>query len=109
MVVFFLALFSSFSQAQTKQVTIRYTSHCDHFEACETGKARIEKELGFTKGVKKLSFDPKASTVTVVYNSKKTDEQKIRQAIAKAGYDADEVKADPKGYAKLDECCRKKE
>jgi hypothetical protein len=46
--------------------------------------------------------------VTVTFNSKKTDEQKIRETISKAGYDADDVKADPKGVTKLDDCCKKK-
>lgn len=101
--------FSTPANAQTKEVTVKLGAYCDHFDQCETGKARLEKELMFTKGVKDIKTDSKALTVTVQYNSKKTSEEKIREAIAKAGYDADNVKAEPKGYEKLDDCCKKKE
>jgi periplasmic mercuric ion binding protein len=97
------------AHAQTKEVVIRLGAHCDHFEQCETGKTRLEKELMFAKGVKDIKIDSNTKTVTVQFNAKKTNEQKIREAISKAGYDADDVKADPKGYARLDECCWKKE
>lgn len=90
------------------EVVIRIASHCDHFETCETGKTRLEKELAFTKGVKSFSVDSKTMQVTVKYNPKRTTPEKIREAIARAGYDADDVKADPKGSEKLDECCREK-
>ena len=96
------------ARAQTGEVTIRLGAYCDHFEQCETGKARLEKELMFTKGVKDIKTDSKAKTVTIKFNPKKTSDQKLREAIAKAGYDADDVKADPKGYRKLDDCCKKK-
>ncbi len=49
----------------------------------------------------------KAMTIKVTYNSKKTDLQKIRLAISKLGYDADEVKADAVAYESLDGCCKK--
>jgi copper chaperone CopZ len=102
---FFFAFNAS---AQTKEVTIKLGAYCDHFEQCETGKSRLEKELVFTKGIKDVKTDSQAKTVTVKFNSKKTSEHKIREAISKAGYDADDVKADPKGFAKLDECCKKR-
>ncbi|MBK8362965.1 MAG: hypothetical protein IPL24_04585 [Bacteroidetes bacterium] len=46
-------------------------------------------------------------TIKVTYNSKKTNPEAIRQLISKYGFDADEVKADPVAYSKLDECCKK--
>jgi copper chaperone CopZ len=103
-----LMLFGFRAQAQTKEVTIKIVAHCDHFDVCETGKSRLEKELIFEKGVKRIVTDSENRTVKVTYNPKKTNEQAIRNAIAKAGYDADDVKADPKGIAKLDGCCLKK-
>lgn len=102
-------LFSFTASAQTNEVTIKLGAYCDHFDQCETGKSRLEKELMFTKGITDIKTDSQAKTVTVKFNAKKTSEQKIREAISKVGYDADDVKADPKGYAKLDECCKKKE
>lgn len=68
----------------------------------------MEKELTLTSGVKQVNIDSKAMTVTVKYNPKRTSADKIRKVISEAGYDADDVKAEPKGVEKLDECCRKK-
>lgn len=74
---------------------------------CDMCKETIEKALAFEKGVKKSNVDVAAKTVTVTYNPQKTTPEKIRLAISKAGYDADDVPADPKAVAKLDDCCKK--
>jgi len=108
--ILFIAVFCLFAvaaQAQTKEVVIKLGFDCDHFVECETGQSRLEKHLMYTKGIKVINFSPETGTVKLQFNTKQTTEQKIREAIAKAGYAADDVKADPKGYAKLDPCCRK--
>ena len=74
---------------------------------CEMCKETIEKELAFEKGVKKSTLDVPSKIVTVVYNPDKTTPEKIRKAISNAGYDADEIPANPKSYKKLDACCKK--
>jgi copper chaperone CopZ len=74
---------------------------------CDMCKATIEKYLAFEKGVKRSSLDVPSKVLTVTYNPKKTTPEKIRQAVSKSGYDADDVKADPKAYQKLDDCCKK--
>jgi mercuric ion binding protein len=74
---------------------------------CGSCKATIEKALAFEKGVKKSELDVKTKVVTVTYNPEKTSPEKIRLAISNAGYDADDVKANPKAYKKLDDCCKK--
>lgn len=51
-------------------------------------------------------LDDKAMIFTIYYNAKKTNIQTIREAISKLGYDADDVKADQKGYESLDGCCK---
>lgn len=102
-------LFSSFSKPALSEAIIKTSIYCDHFDACPSGKKRLEQEIVFVKGVKSVSFNTTEMTITVKYNPKKTDIQKIRTAISKAGYDADDVKADPKAAGKLDDCCRKKE
>lgn len=106
-----LAIISSFTSPNGKTETLRVktTTYCDHCMVCETCWARIENELRFTKGVKvaQSTFDEKAMVISVVYDPKKTTPEKIRQAIAKSGFDADDVKADPKGQSKLDTCCKK--
>jgi copper chaperone CopZ len=74
---------------------------------CGMCKDRIETNLSSEKGVKSVSLDTETKIVTVGYNPEKTDPAKIRTAISKIGYDADDVKADPVAYAKLPGCCKK--
>jgi periplasmic mercuric ion binding protein len=76
---------------------------------CSMCKDRIEKGLSSEKGVKSVSVDTDTKIATVSYNPEKTDPAKIRTAISKIGYDADDVKADPVAYAKLPSCCKKSE
>src|SRR4030095_16469775 len=87
--------------AQNAEVKIQTSA------VCEMCKETIEHDLLFEKGVKKVSLDLDTKVVTVVYNSKKTDEEKIRIAITKIGYDADTLPADSTAYAKLPDCCKK--
>ncbi len=74
---------------------------------CGMCKETIEEALAFEKGVKKSNLDGKSQIVTVTYNSKKTTPEKIRLAISNAGYDADDLPANPKAYKKLSACCKK--
>lgn len=74
---------------------------------CGMCKERLEKEIGFTKGVKKATLNKDTKVFTVYYNPKKTNPEIIKQKIAKTGYDADEVKADEKSHDKLPDCCKK--
>ncbi len=76
---------------------------------CEMCKERIEETLAFEKGVKSSELDLDTKIVTVSYSTKKTSPEKIRMAISKAGYDADDVKANPRAYSKLPGCCKKPE
>lgn len=73
---------------------------------CEMCKKKVEKALAF-KGVEKSSVDLKTKIITVSYDPQQTTPEQIKSAISKAGYDADEVKADPKAYKKLNKCCKK--
>ena len=75
---------------------------------CEMCKAKIEKNLALTKGVKSANLNLDDKVVTVEYNSSKTDALAIKKAIAEVGYDADDVPADKAGYDKLSDCCKKK-
>jgi mercuric ion binding protein len=73
---------------------------------CEICKKNIQNALKF-KGVEKSDVDLKTQLVTVTYDPQQTSPEKIKQAISKAGYNADELKANPKAYKKLDKCCKK--
>jgi periplasmic mercuric ion binding protein len=74
---------------------------------CDMCKERIEKYLVFEKGVKEVAVDVEKKTVTVKYNAEKTSPEKIRIAIAKLGYRADNVVADEKAFNSLPACCKK--
>lgn len=76
---------------------------------CGTCKKTLEHDLRFEKGVEAVRLDMDSKVLTLIYNPAKTNPDKLRTAIAKTGYDADEVKADPKAYEKLEECCKKGE
>ncbi|MFN3850149.1 MAG: heavy-metal-associated domain-containing protein [Spirosomataceae bacterium] len=74
---------------------------------CGMCKKRIERDLGVTKGVveSKLNLDDKV--VTITYNPKKTSPDKLKAAISKIGYDADDVMADKNAHDALPDCCKK--
>jgi periplasmic mercuric ion binding protein len=74
---------------------------------CGMCKDRIETGLSSEKGVKSVSLDTDTKIVTVGYDPEKTNPDKIRTAISKIGYDADNVKADAVAYEKLPGCCKK--
>jgi copper chaperone CopZ len=74
---------------------------------CEKCKQNIEKALSYEKGINKSTLDLTTKNVIVTYNPKKTNPEKIKKAINKAGYDADESPADPKAYENLSACCKK--
>jgi len=74
---------------------------------CGMCKERIETNIAFEKGVKSVVLDDKTKIVTITYKTEKTSPDKLREAISKLGYDADDVEADPKAYAKLPTCCKK--
>jgi cation transport ATPase len=86
---------------ETKEITIKSSVVCD---MC---KERVENDMAFEKGVKAVSVNLKTKEVTVTYRADKTDPDKLRKAVSKIGYDADDVEADPKAYAKLPACCKK--
>ena len=74
---------------------------------CGSCKATIEKAVNGVEGVKSASLDLKTKTVTVTYNAEKTTVDQIKNAIVNAGYDADELTANPDAYDHLDGCCKK--
>jgi hypothetical protein len=45
----------------------------------------------------------------VTFVAERTNVENIKAAIANAGYDADDVKADAEAYKKLPKCCKKTE
>lgn len=108
--LFFIALSPVFSQnKKTETIIVKTNIHCDHCKQCESCGGRFEREIPFIRGVKDFSFDEKAMTISLTYNIKQTSPDKLREAISKIGFDADDIKADAKAVARLDDCCRKQE
>ena len=105
--IFFLSCSASAQKQKTVQkAVIQTTINCDHCIQCETCGQLMEQTLLRKSGVQMITLNEKAMTITVIYNSKKTNLSDIKTAISKMGYDADDVKADPAGYEKLDGCCK---
>lgn len=69
----------------------------------------ISEALFAFDGVKNVSADEEKHTVTVQFIEQKINLQKIKKAITKVGYDADNLKANKAAYDKLHGCCKKAE
>lgn len=103
-VITLLVMFATTIKAQdatTAELKIKTSAVCD---MC---KETMEKHMAFEKGVKRSSLDVESKILTVTYNPQKTTPEKIRKAVSKSGYDADDVPANPKAYKKLNACCKK--
>jgi mercuric ion binding protein len=74
---------------------------------CEMCKETIEKALAYEKGIKSSDLVVDSKVLTVVYDPRKTNSIKVKVAVSKSGYDADEWPADPKAYERLHSCCKK--
>ena len=96
-------LLTSATTAEPKVNTIKIKTSSQ----CNDCKERIEEALAFERGVKSSDLEVETQIVTVTYKTAKTTPEKIRKAISKVGYDADDVPADEKAYKKLPACCKK--
>ncbi len=92
----------------TQTVVIKTNIYCSHFQQCGGGAPRVQTGLSTVAGISAVVIDEKAMTITVTYDSSVTSPEAIRTAISQLGLDADDVKADPEAYAKLDGCCKKR-
>jgi Cu(I)/Ag(I) efflux system membrane fusion protein len=83
------------------QTTIRIpTAQCD---IC---KENITYALKRVKGIQTLNVDVDSKIVKVSFDNSVTTLNKIERAITSAGYDANNKKADPDAYNKLENCCK---
>ena len=89
-------------------VEIKTKIYCDHCLKCADCSGNINMALRKYPGVKKTEIKPGENKIVVVYNPKKTSPERLRKLISDAGFDADDVKANPDSVAKLDTCCRPK-
>lgn len=92
---------SPVKKPKTETVEIQTSAKCGH---CEE---RITNALTYTKGVVDIKFNDETKVVAVTYKKKKTSPDTIREAIAKAGYQADDMPANKTAYDALADCCKK--
>lgn len=89
------------ASSKAKVVTIKTSA------VCGSCKARIEKTLKATEGVEEAILNLNSKQVKIKYDPAKTSPDKLREAVAAIGYNADEVKANAEAYYKLPGCCQK--
>ena len=103
---FVLTLVLSFSAfiAQAEVIKIKTNAHCD---AC---KKTIESGLKKVDGIQKVNVTLKDKVAAVEFDAKKINTNKIRQEIAKLGYEADGKKKKKKVECKdnKDPKCKEK-
>ena len=56
-----------------------------------------------------INVNVKKKETTVKYITDRINEEEVKTAIANAGYDANDVSANPESYKKLPTCCKKPE
>lgn len=93
-----------FAQTEKKKTDVIYIQTS---AMCDECKSTIEHAVKELKGVKKVNLSLTDKKVMVEYKTSKVSVSEIKTAISKAGYDADEVKADPIAYGDLPMCCKK--
>jgi periplasmic mercuric ion binding protein len=96
----------SVTNAQAQKAAVSATIKTPTVQ-CESCKQRIENYLAREEGVYKAVVDYKHKTTKVWFYTDRTNLETVKAAIANAGYDADDVAANPDSYKKLPMCCKK--
>jgi copper chaperone CopZ len=108
--MFFLFLLAGLSlnatAQQKKPVTVKIQTPT---ALCEECKKRIEEYLKYEDGITKVVVNPRGKYTTVTYFADRTNIENVKTAIANAGYDADDVKANEDSYKLLPKTCKKPE
>ncbi len=73
---------------------------------CGSCQNKVEKALQAVAGVKSAKVDLDARVVLVSFDPQQAGVAALENAIALAGYDANNVKRDSTAYASLDACCK---
>lgn len=74
---------------------------------CDMCKERLETYLKRVDGVTFVNVKVKQKETVVKYLADRTNTEMIKASIANAGYDADEIEANPDSYKMLPKCCKK--
>ncbi|MBS1656037.1 MAG: cation transporter [Bacteroidetes bacterium] len=95
----FTSLFAIASFAQDKTETYAVSGNCG---MCQKKIESAAKKAGAAYA----SWNKDTKQLTVKYNSTTTDNNKIQQEIANAGYDTPNYKATDEAYNSLEKCCQ---
>lgn len=100
----FLAVFSNSTFAQQKPIQKAVIKTPGVMaDVCKTS---IDDFLVHEDGVSSVKADYRRHTVTVVWYTDRTNIENIKYALANMGYDADDVKAEPGAYKRLNHACK---
>lgn len=73
---------------------------------CGMCKKNIESKVSGTEGISSIAVDVDEKTASVTFDADVITLADVEKAISKAGYDANETKADRKAQKKLHACCQ---
>jgi mercuric ion binding protein len=99
---FILKSNNSFAQVTSEKKTETFKVYGN----CDMCKEKIEGALNSKDGIFKKGWSPKTKILTVTYDPAKITASQIKQKIAAAGYDTDEVRAKDENYNSLPKCCQ---
>ena len=74
--------------------------------SCDMCQSRIQKAAFSVAGVKSATWSIETHKLNLILNEEKATVLDVKKAVAKAGYDTDEVKATNENYDKLPGCCQ---
>ncbi len=74
--------------------------------SCDKCKDIITEALKKIDGVGDFTIDSDRGVIKIKFDMSKTDISKIETGISAVGFDANDKKADPEAFKKLDDCCK---
>ena len=102
-----IVCFSLAASAQTKPIqTVKINTPTVQCNIC---KKKIEEVLKRYDGIMTVNVNVRKKETTVKYITDRANEEIIKAGIANAGYDANEIAANPDVYKTLPVCCKKPE
>lgn len=102
-----VTFFSTAAMAQVTPKAVRVNISTPE-AVCEPCKAKIEALVPrLIDGVVKITVQTRQKITQVQYYPDRTNIEEIKTAISNAGFDADDVLANPDVYKKLPDCCKK--
>lgn len=109
MIIGFLVIAGCGSGEQAEEAAvIEYATETITMETvkCQMCVATVQQAAAKVAGVEGMRFDFDSKIGTVSFNPELTSLEKIEEAIAAAGYHANDTKRDETVYATLPDCCR---